>query len=181
MENLHYLPELERICKQSTTNKQGSAEPFSEEQAREIITNLADEQQEVYEYYDDLVGFGVAKEVARINTPISRYSRMFVKTDLWNWFAFLSLRHEPSAQLEIRKYARIISDIIKELFPRCHHLWEEHMRYAVRFSRTEHLVIRNFTELMTQAQMNDLSQLAIVQMGEKKAKVFLKKLITAKE
>ncbi len=181
MENLHYLPDLRRICKQSTTNKQGSAEAFPEEYANEVLFELDREQQGVYTHYDRLVNDGVAKEVARLNTPVSRYSRMYVKTDLWNWFAFLNLRHDPSAQWEIRQFANVISGIIKELFPRCHHLWEEHMRYAIRLSRTEHQVLRRALERAPTEKLQFLETIAIELLGEKKAKAFLKKLTTARE
>lgn len=181
MENLHYLPELRRICKQSTTNKQGSAEPFPEDYANDVLRQLDLEQQGVYDHYDRLVCDGVAKEVARLNTPVARYSRMYVKTDLWNWFAFLNLRHDPSAQWEIRQFANVISDIIKELFPRCHHLWEEHMRYAVRFSRTEHVVLQMMMKHMPETFQAALSEMSTATLGEKKAKAFIKKLTTPRE
>ncbi len=182
MENLHYLPKLERICKQSTTNKQGSAESLPREDAAFVVDALDRQQNLIYDYYNELVEEkGVAKEVARINTPVSRYSRMFVKTDLWNWFAFLSLRHEPSAQWEIRQYAITISGIIEKLFPRCHHLWEEHMRYAVRFSRSEHAVLQMLVKHMPEAFRAAFDEMSAAALGEKKAKAFLKKLSTAKE
>lgn len=184
MPNLHYIPELERICKQSTANKQGSGESFAIEYAKDTRSDLINEQQQIYQNYDRMVKDGVAKEVARINTPVSRYSKMTVKTDLWNWLAFLNLREDPPAQWEIRQYALTVSDIIKELFPKTHELWLEHMRYAIRLSRTEHQVLREFLQALEEedeAPLAALRQMAQKALPGKKAERFMTKLLTSKE
>lgn len=137
MPNLHYLPEPGRIQKQSATNKQGSAEPVPEAEAQTILKKLADEQGCVYEGYDQLVGDGIAKEVARLNTPVSRYSKMRAKTDLRNWLGFLMLRKPSNAQWEIRQYANAVGDIVQDLYPRTYALFEEHDLKGVHLSRTE--------------------------------------------
>jgi thymidylate synthase (FAD) len=186
MANLHYIPSLERICKQSTINKQGSGEPFDPEEAKNIRDKFGDEQDDIYEFYDALIKDGVAKEIARINTPVSRYSKMTVKTDLWNWFAFLNLREDPPAQWEIREYAKVIGHtIIKDLFPKSYELWLEHMRYAIRLSRTEHKVLREFFHALD-AEVDDglllgLREMARKALPGKKAERFMKKIITEKE
>lgn len=139
MPDLHYLPKPERIQKQSASNKQGSAEVY--ENGSDIISELQRQQEEVYGTYDAWVGNGIAKEVARLNTPVSRYSKMRAKTDLRNWFAFANLRERPGAQWEIRQYANIVGDIIKSLWPRCWSLFEEYDLYGARFSRTEMAIL----------------------------------------
>lgn len=137
MPNLHYLPEPGRIQRQSTANKQGSAEEYLPETAKNIIGVLRSEQDGIYENYDVFVKDGLAKEVARINTPVSRYSKMRAKTDLRNWLGFLRLRMAPNAQFEIREYANAVAEIIKTLWPRVYELFEEFDLYAVKFSRAE--------------------------------------------
>lgn len=137
MPDLHYLPELERIQRQNTANKQGSAEPVTPEFASAILEQLKIQQAKVYHTYDGWVKSGIAKEVARLNTPVSRYSKMRAKTDLRNWLAFLQLRMAPNAQWEIRQYANAVAAIVADLFPRTWALFEEHTLYAVRFSRRE--------------------------------------------
>ncbi len=136
MPNLHYVPDISRIQRQSTTNKQGSAEPFPEDEAKAIIANLMMEQGDIYTQYDVLVEEGLSKEVARINTPVSRYSRMRASANLRNWLAFMTLRMSPKAQWEIREYANIVADIIASLWPRTYELFEEYTFYASRVSRT---------------------------------------------
>lgn len=142
MPNLHYVPELSRIQKQSKSNKQGSDEAFPMADAERIRLEIIDQQDEVYESYDDWCEEGLAKEIARVNTPVSRYSKMRAKTDIRNWLAFLNLRMRPSAQWEIRQYANAVSDILKSLYPRTWFLFEEYDLYGASFSRTELAILR---------------------------------------
>jgi thymidylate synthase (FAD) len=137
MPNLHYVPDVGRIQKQSKTNKQGSDEAFTEAMAVAYRDELEREQHDVYSTYDNLIQAGVAKEVARLNTPVSRYSKMRAKTDLRNWLGFLNLRMRPNAQLEIRLYAEAVAAIVRDLWPRTYALFEEYDLYGVHLSRTE--------------------------------------------
>jgi thymidylate synthase (FAD) len=98
---------------------------------------LEHQQREVYRYYDTLCTDGVAKEVARLNTPVSRYSKMRAKTDLRNWLGFLQLRLAPNAQWEIRQYAEAVAAIVAQLWPRTWALFEEHDLGAVHLSATD--------------------------------------------
>lgn len=149
MPNLHYLPEPGRIQKQSVTNKQGSAEAVSEAEAQFILKRLADEQERVYEGYGQLVGDGIAKEVARLNTPVSRYSKMRAKTDLRNWLGFLMLRKPSNAQWEIRQYANAVGDIVQDLYPRTYALFEEYDLKGVHLSQTEAASMRKAMGLVS--------------------------------
>lgn len=137
MPNLHYVPELGRFREQSTTNKQASAMSIPLGTASRMRGELLAEQTRVYENYEDLIEEGLAKEVARVNTPVSRYSRMRAKTDLRNWLGFLNLRMRSNAQWEIQQYAQAVSQIIKTIWPRTHALFLEHDLNAVKLSATE--------------------------------------------
>lgn len=136
MPNLHYVPSRERVQKQSTTNKQGSS---TEEHigSLDFLGELVDDQNCVYEAYDRWVKEGVAKEVARINTPVSRYSKMRAGASLRNWLAFLKLRQHPAAQWEIRQYAEAVAKIVEALWSKTWALFVEHDRDAVKLSATE--------------------------------------------
>lgn len=138
MPNLHYVPSVERIIASSKAhrNKQqggGGAlkmppnytEPaWSEEQiAQWVQQRLVHEQQTIYGLYEALIGMGIAPEVARVDTPVARYSRMRAKTDLRNWLAFLTLRSDAAAMWEIRQYAYAVGYILSQLFPRTWDLW----------------------------------------------------------
>jgi len=137
MPNLHYVPEPSRIQAQSATNKQGSGASLPDDIGRKIADDLAVEQAEIYEHYDDLIDAGVAREIARLNTPVSRYSRMRASSNLRNWLHFLHLRMAPGAQWEIRQYANAVAEVIKVLWPRTYSLFEEHTLGAVTLSRSQ--------------------------------------------
>ncbi len=142
MENLHYLPEAGRIRTQGKMNKQSSDAPMDESFAMELIEDLRDEQEHIYGNYDQAIQKGVAKEIARINTPVSRYSKMRAKTDLLNWLRFLNLRLRPNAQSEIRDFAKAVASIVEGLFPKTWKLFEEYDLYGVHFGRSEMEALR---------------------------------------
>ncbi len=126
MPNLHYIPASSRIHLQSKINKQGTSESkLSEAIVSEFLDRIQKEQQQIYNTYQWALDQGIAREVARINTPISRYSRMVASANLLNWLRFLGLRQAENAQWEIREYAKVIGSIIKEHFPRTYRLFEE--------------------------------------------------------
>ena len=142
MPNIHYLPDLSRIQIQDKNNKQGSSGSVDEDYADMVIGEFRAEQDQTYEHYEQLIEEGVAKEIARLNTPVSRYSKMRAKTDLRNWLAFADLRMRPNAQWEIRQFAKIVGNIIESIWPRTWHLFEEYTLYGVSFSRTEMKALR---------------------------------------
>lgn len=146
MPNLHYLPDLERFQKQSTANKQGSAEALDPNLAGSMRFDLSAEQEAIYEEYEDLLQRGLAKEVARLNTPVSRYTKVRMKGDLRGWLGFLSLRLRPNAQYEIRQFAQAVAGIVMELWPRTYALFLEHDLNGVRLSATEAAIVKEMFE-----------------------------------
>jgi thymidylate synthase (FAD) len=161
MPNLHYLPEQNRLVMQSKTNKQGSSvEEISLESKLQILADLAQQQEHVYETYDEWVENGLAKEVARLNTPVSRYSKMRAKANLLNWLRFLNLRMRPTAQWEIRQFADQVGSIIDQLFPRTYFLFEEWWLYATTFGRSETNVLKEFINAVLKTGTQELSVIA---------------------
>ncbi len=141
MPNLHYVPELSRFKKQSTTNKQGSSDEAFD-RAELMHFEFGDEQQSIYTRYQDSINNGLSKEVARLNTPVSRYSKVRMKGDLRGWLGFLNLRKRPNAQYEMRCFADAAGVIVKELWPRAYALFEEYDLKGVRLSATEAAFVR---------------------------------------
>lgn len=170
MPDLHYLPDPERIKRQSKTNKQGSAESVSSADAENILRSFRIEQSKVYENYSGLVYDGVAKEIARLNTPVSRYSRMMAKGSLLNWLKFLSLRWDDNAQYEIQQYAECVAKVIEAIWPRTFALFLEHTKHAVTFSRSEMAVLRELVIDREEAKR------VVEKLGTKRAERLLKKL-----
>ncbi len=135
MPNLHYVPSIERIIASSRKSKNrqaggagrieipGGLAGTEEQVAREIQQLIRSEQARIYSFYEELISFGVAKEVARLDTPVSRYSRMRATGNLRGWLGFLTLRMDPHAQFEIRQFAWCVADAIATAFPRTYELF----------------------------------------------------------
>lgn len=120
MPDLHYLPPRERLVAQSKTNKQGSDEsiPLPDNVIDWFLDTFEKDQKLLYQHYEEALARGVPRELARINTPVSRYSRMRCVANLRNWMGFLHLRTAPNAQQEIRVYAKVIEQLLSDVFPR---------------------------------------------------------------
>ena len=133
-----YLPAPEDLASQSADNKQGRSDTALEStEAEKIRTDLKTAQKKSYEDYTVLVEEGLARELARINLPLSLYTEWYWQIDLHNLFHFLELRLDPHAQKEIRLYAEVLFNITKKVAPRCCASFEEHILKGVRFSHSE--------------------------------------------
>ncbi len=141
---------------QATSNKQGSSgfvEKWPDSKAEyslafdtpgEYLTaREADIQGCARRLYEERLEFGVAREQARKDLPLSLYTLAFWKIDLHNLLHFLALRMDSHAQQEIRAYATIIGEqIVKPLFPL---VWEAFVDFrleAMSLSRLEIEAIR---------------------------------------
>lgn len=150
-----YVPDVGRIKKQSKTNKQASGEAFLEEDAGIIVDMIETEQEGIDKHYRDMLDRGVAREIARINCPVARYSVMRAKANLLNWLRFLKLRLAPNAQWEIQEVARQIEVIVRAHWPRVYELFEEFDLYAVKFSRAEMKRLREILAASTPSVLSD--------------------------
>ncbi|MFI5201650.1 MAG: FAD-dependent thymidylate synthase [Candidatus Kapaibacterium sp.] len=150
LDPLYYTPEAERVSYQAKSNHQGSGEPHPE--AASFVAQWSEEQQEFEASYDALIGtHNVARELARLNMPVSHYSTFVVTGNLLNWFRFLQLRMEETAQYEIRVYAEAIFEIAKQYFPRSFEAFEDYWLEAVTLSRRE-------KEMLAQMLGNSIAQ-----------------------
>src|SRR5216684_9180120 len=93
------------------------------EKAERFLNNLVEMYDTQQQFYEEWLNAGVPKELARIDLPVGRYSRMRASANLRNWLAFMTLRCDKAAQWEIRQYANIVAKRISELFPRTYELW----------------------------------------------------------
>jgi len=138
MKDDFYVPAPEDVALQSKDNKQGrSAEALAPERAEEIRAAFAEGQKASYAAYNSLVNEGLARELARINLPLSLYTEWYWQIDLHNLFHFLELRLDKHAQKEIRLYAQVLLEIAKKLAPRCCASFEQHVLAGLRFSGDE--------------------------------------------
>lgn len=77
-------------------------------------------------YYNELLGLGIAREMARMVLPQNIYSTMNIVCDLRNLLHFCELRSDPHAQWETRQYSNIIlHEFIKTKFPWTYECYNE--------------------------------------------------------
>lgn len=134
--DVYYCPEEHRLQLQAESNKQGSADECVA-YADQHSLQIADEQKAAREAYEGRVAAGMAKEVARINLPVSQYTSAVWQMNLHNLLHFVSLRLHPHAQYEIRVYAQVIADIVRTVCPLA---WEAFYDFRVdtlTFNRDE--------------------------------------------
>lgn len=144
MKDEFYLPEGDAIAPQAQDNKQGrSSNGFEPREQQEIREVLAGEQRRAYAAYEELLERDVARELARINLPVSTYTEWYWQIDLHNLFHFLELRMDAHAQYEIRAYAQVILEITRLVAPASTEAFEEYRVHAVRFSRKEFAAIQS--------------------------------------
>ena len=135
-----YIPAVGNIAKQSTVNMQGREEGVDDLSAEEIRAILIADSNRAYDSYEEMTddeGYGLARELARINLPVNVYTQWYWKVDLHNLLHFLSLRADPHAQMEIRVYADAICDIVRAWVPDVWEAFEDYTLCAQRFSRQE--------------------------------------------
>lgn len=138
MKDDFYLPKPEDVALQSQDNRQGrAAEAVPETEAIGYITRMEAAQKAAYADYSQLVEAGLARELARIDLPLSLYTEWYWQIDLHNLFRFLMLRLDPHAQLEIRAYAEVLLDIARAVAPAATGSFENHVLGATRFSAEE--------------------------------------------
>ncbi|MCK9243976.1 MAG: FAD-dependent thymidylate synthase [Candidatus Marinimicrobia bacterium] len=138
MEDEFYIPDEKAIQLQSQDNRQGRAPHEVPAKLRQkVLEILTQGQQAAYHDYQKMLADDIARELARINLPLSLYTQWYWQIDLHNLFHFLQLRLEEHAQWETRQYARVIADLARAVAPLAFKAFETHILKSVRFSGPE--------------------------------------------
>ena len=152
-----YVPAVNRIAVQSSTNRQGSGAVLEPEEAYATIDMLRGSANDAFDTYDWLLNAedpdesgpphdanrqGVARELARISLPLSSYTQFYWKVDVKNLLDFLRLRADRHAQHEIRVYADVLLAIVKRWVPLTFEAFEEHRLHSLTLSRSEVAFVR---------------------------------------
>lgn len=102
--------------------------------------------------YEERLQFGVAREQARKDLPLSTYTMAYWKLNLHNCLHFLALRMEDHAQLEIRAYANVIGyEIVAKLFPTIWQAFLDYRFHSLTLSRRE---VEGLRSLLSQLNAN---------------------------
>lgn len=131
----YYVPEAENISHQSTMNKQGRSDMMDD--AIEHVGHFRNEAIESFTHYRTRIGRDMARELARINLPLSTYTQWIWSQNLHNLFHLLSLRMDKHSQYEIRVFAEAIASIVKQVCPIAYGAFEDYRLNSMTFSRQE--------------------------------------------
>jgi thymidylate synthase (FAD) len=146
LDNEFYLPAPEHMAAQSEVNRQGRGETLAPQAAAEVLDILRGDALRAFGDYERLLdekeGYGLARELARINLTLNTYTQWYWKIDLHNFMHFLALRIDPHAQYEIRVYAEEMLKVLHAWVPQAAAAFEEYRRGAVTFSATMMSVLR---------------------------------------
>jgi thymidylate synthase (FAD) len=105
LQEMFYVPSLDRMQAQSSANKQGSAQILAQKDGIECRDEIIYQSHKAYEGYQRMLKLGLTRELARMVLPTNFYTQWYWTTDLHNLMHFLSKRCAHDAQYEIRVYA----------------------------------------------------------------------------
>ena len=78
MKDEFYVPDPDQVRAQSAMNKQGRADTaFDADEAEKIRNSMQQTQEMLYGQYQDLLSTDLAREIARINLPVSNYTEWY--------------------------------------------------------------------------------------------------------
>jgi thymidylate synthase (FAD) len=132
MDREFYLPKPDQLAAQSVQNRQGRGDVLTGGEAERVMQLLRDDAVHAYDHYEEMLNerqdgsqidagrTGLARELARMNLPLSYYTQWYWKIDLHNLFHFLAVRADSHAQYEIRVYAEIMLDLVSKWVPLAH-------------------------------------------------------------
>jgi thymidylate synthase ThyX len=145
---LFYRPAKENFGLQSRANRQGRAQAVAPEELYcEALTRWEQVRTATGNVYKWLLEGDVARELARIDLPLSTYTQWYWKIDLHNLIHFLTLRIDDHAQLEIREYAKVLAGILQRVAPLSYDAWLDYELNGERFSCAELAVLRHFVDV----------------------------------
>ena len=141
-----YIPAPEHLAAQSTVNNQGRGELLEGEEAARVLDILREDAMRSYDHYEDMLSQdgqkGLARELARMNLPANVYTQWYWKVDLHNLFHFLRLRADAHAQYEIRAYAEVMCQIVRDWVPLAYGAFEDYRLGGVNLSQKAIDVLR---------------------------------------
>src|SRR3954447_23878382 len=144
MPMLFYTPTEEQLQTQSKRNNQGrsgtAVEPEKYTEAVRRWNEIREKSREAYEWmtFEDM-----ARELSRIDLPLSTYTQWYWKIDLHNLLHFLKLRVDTHAQWEIQEFGRVMAGMLKRVAPLSYEAWIDYDVCGGHLSRHELEILRD--------------------------------------
>ncbi len=154
LDNEFYIPEPEDLASQSAVNRQGRGAVLEGEVAERVVEILKSDTARSYAHYEEMLNErqdgtivdadrpGLARELARMNLPLSIYTQWYWKIDLHNLLHFLSLRADAHSQYEIRAYAEVMLDTVRRWVPATYEAFASYVMAGVNLSGQAMAVVR---------------------------------------
>ena len=145
---LFYTPPAGNFAHQSAANNQGRQdEPAPAALHRDAVARWEALRRDAADAYGWLLGEDVARELARIDLPLSTYTQWYWKIDLHNLLHFLRLRVDDHAQWEIREYGRVMAGMLERVAPLAFEAWLDYDVLGARLSFGERAAIASLLRL----------------------------------
>ena len=120
--------EVDTVSGQDSKHRQARGSELPPEAQGQFVARSKENSARAWETYQASLKDGVAREIARVDLPLSNYTEWYWKIDLHNLLHFLSLRLHSHAQYEIRVFAEAMAEIVKVWVP---HVWEAFEDYRL--------------------------------------------------
>lgn len=138
MPMLFHTPSAEQLQTQSRANNQGrSGQLVPSAHYAEALKRWEEIRRASQSAYEWMTSHDVARELARIDLPLSTYTQWYWKIDLHNLLHFLKLRVDPHAQWEIQEFGRIMAGMLERVAPLSFEAWIDYDVCGARMSRME--------------------------------------------
>ena len=135
---LFYSPDAANFSLQSSVNNQGrEADAAPERLYGDAIRRWQEVRASASRAYAWMVQEDVARELARIDLPLSTYTQWYWKIDLHNLLHFLTLRVDDHAQWEIQEFGRVMAGMLKRVAPLSFEAWIDYQVCGDKLSRME--------------------------------------------
>jgi thymidylate synthase (FAD) len=148
-----YMPVPQKLAAQAKSNRQGRGDLLNETESARVLEILRADAASAYTHYEEMLNEidgevvdperqGLARELARMNLPVSLYTQLYWKMDLHNLLHFLNLRADAHAQYEIRVYAEALIDVVKQWVPLTYAAFMDYRMGAYELSAKGLAVVR---------------------------------------
>lgn len=142
-------PDLRDLAAQSVENKQGRGASLDESEGEQALKQILRLSTSSYSTYLKLLNedehgrraddtkMGIARELARMVLPVNYYTQWYWKINLHNLLHFIALRADKHAQAEIRAYADVVANVVKQWAPFTWEAFEDYRQGSAHLSRQE--------------------------------------------
>ncbi|HVU53322.1 MAG TPA: FAD-dependent thymidylate synthase [Polyangia bacterium] len=145
---LFYTPDAAQLQTQSKKNNQGrSGTQVADDVHVEALRRWTEIRRASTEAYEWMTAGEIARELARIDLPLSTYTQWYWKIDLHNLLHFLTLRVDPHAQWEIQEFGRVMAGMLKRVAPLSYEAWIDYDVCGGHLSRMELDALRSLVSV----------------------------------